>query len=129
MRYIPIISAVVAAAVLSGCSCLYAPSSSLIENTPVVKMGSTTNPPKEFILFIPANSKFPMNFLAKGDALDTNETATVMVSFTKDIYLYDHWASLDGKKWMDFHSMFKVKPSGGFDSMGANIQLKMDYAK
>lgn len=129
MRNTPMISAVVAVAVLTGCSCLYAPSSSLIDNTPVVKMGSTAKPPKEFILFIPANSKFPMDFLASGNAFDTNESSTVMVSFTKDIYLYDHWASLDGKKWIDFHSMFKVKPSGGFDSMGASIQLKMDYAK
>ena len=127
MRYIKIVSFIVALTLLSGCA--MSPSANLIDKTPVIKVGSTEKPPKDFILFIPANTKFPMNFLAHGDAFDTNATSTVMVSFKKDVYLYDRWASSDGKKWVDFHSMFDVRPLGGFDSMGANIRLKIDYAK
>ncbi len=129
MRYINTIAVVLTLAVFSGCSCMYAPSSSLIDKTPVVKMGAMTKVPKEFILFIPANTKFPMHFLASGNAFDANATSTVMVSFKKDMYLYDHWASMDGKKWVDFHRLVDVRPSGGFDTQGANIGLKMDYIK
>ena len=130
MRYIKIISTVVTVAVLSGCSsCMCRPSASLIENTPIIKIGSTVKPPKEFILFIPANSNFPMEFSVKGDAFNEPRSSKVMVSFKKDMYLYNHWASIDGKHWIDFHTLLDVNPLGGFDTMGANIELKMDYAK
>ncbi|MBU0632532.1 hypothetical protein KKA17_07795 [bacterium] len=127
MRYTGMVTAIAAASILSGC--VYVPSASLIDHTPLVKIGSTAKPPKEFILFIPANTKFPMKFSATGDAFDNPESSTVMVSFKQDMYLYDYWASTDGKKWMDFHTLLDVKPTGGFDSMGANISIKMDYAK
>lgn len=129
MRYIGMAMAIAAASIFTGCSSMYAPSASLIDNTPIVKIGSTTKPPKEFILFIPANTKFPMEFSATGDAFDNPESSTIMVSFKQNMYLYDIWVSTDGKKWMTFHTLLDVKPSGGFDSMGAKISIKMDYAK
>ena len=50
-----------------GCASMNTPSSSLIETKPVIKIGASGERPKDHIIFIPANQKFPVEFAIKGN--------------------------------------------------------------
>jgi hypothetical protein len=110
---------------LLGCASMYSPSSSLIDEKPVVKIGSASSPSADQIVFIPANVEFPIRFSVKGAVFNEPVTSAVMVSFKEDLYLYKYWASRDGKTWVNSHELLKVEPSGGFDASGGKVEVKL----
>ena len=105
------------------------PSSSSIETIPVVKIGVTGDTSKDHIVYIPANTYFPVVFSIKGNVFSENGTSKVMVSFKKDMYLYKYWASLDGKTWINSHKLMKVEPSGGFDASGGKVEVDLNLVQ
>lgn len=117
------------AALLTGCSTISTPTSSLINTTPIVKVGDSSSVQKNHIVFIPANTKFPVKFSLKGEIFNENLSSTLMASFKQDLYLYKYWASLDGKKWVHSHKLMNVKPSGGFDKSGGKVEISLDLAQ
>ena len=102
------------------------PSSSLIESVPVVKIGESNGAPKDHIIFIPANTEFPIEFSVKGTVFNQDIASKVITSFKQDMYLYKYWASLDGKNWVNSHNLMNVEPSGGFDKSGGKVEVKLD---
>jgi len=117
--------------VLSFVACLpvKGPSASLMDNKPVITIGSKAKVAKDHIVYIPAGRKFPITFAVKGSVFSKTVSATIMVSFKRNIYLYRRWASLDGKNWIHSHKLLKVRPSGGFDKSGGKVELKLDFAR
>ncbi|PCH61575.1 MAG: hypothetical protein COC05_00015 [Gammaproteobacteria bacterium] len=116
----------------SGCATLGAPSSALIDQKPVIKIGETHRDsaiPEDHIVYLPAGVNFPMKFTANGNIFLQNGSATVIVSLNHDLYLYRQWASLDGSSWIHSHKLFNVNPSGGFDRDGGKMQISIDYSK
>jgi len=111
---------------IAGCASMNTPSSSLIDTVPVVKVGETDSVPKEHIVFIPANKEFPIEFYVKGSVFNHDISSKVMASFKQDMYLYKYWASLDGKNWTNSHKLMKVEPTGGFDSAGGRVEVKLN---
>lgn len=114
---------------LFGCASLNTPSSSLMETTSVVTIGETQNESKDHIVYIPANTEFPIEFSVKGNVFTKNASSKVMVSFKQDMYLYKYWASLDGKNWVNSHELMNVNPSGGFDKSGGKVKVELDLVK
>jgi hypothetical protein len=57
-----------------------------------------------------------------------NASSKVMVSFKQEMYLYKYWASLDGKTWINSHKLLNVQPSGGFNTSGGKVEVKLDHA-
>ena len=115
--------------ILSSCASMNAPSSSLIETKPVVTIGKQGDTPKDHIVFIPANKKFPVEFAINGDVFSEPSISRTMISFKQDMYLYKYWASLDGKTWVNSHKLMKVEPSGGFDASGGKVEVKLNLVK
>ncbi len=113
----------------SSCALRPAPSSSLIDSVPVVNIGDSKDIPAEHIVYIPANTEFPIQFSVKGTIFNEDVISTAMASFKQDMYLYKYWASLDGKKWVHSHKLMSVQPSGGFDSKGGKVEVKLDLAE
>ena len=113
---------------LFGCASMNTPSPSLIETMPVVTVGEAHSTHKEHIVFIPANTKFPVEFSVKGSVFTENASSKVMVSFKQDMYLYKYWASFDGKKWVGSHKLMNVKPSGGFDKSGGKVEVEIELS-
>jgi len=105
------------------------PSSSLLDEKPVVTIGHTSNPPEDHIIFIPANTEFPVEFSINGGVFNKSATSKVMVSFREDMYLYKYWASFDGRTWVNSHKILNVEPSGGFDASGGKVEVKLSLAK
>ncbi len=114
---------------LFACAKMDTPSSSLVDEKPVITIGSTSNPPKDHIVFIPANTQFPIEFSVNGDVFNKSVSSKLMVSFKENMYLYKYWASLDGKIWVNSHKLLNVEPSGGFDTSGGKVVVKLDLAK
>ena len=129
MRQIKIFICSLLCSLLMGCSSINTPSSSLINSKPVITIGTKKTPPKDHILYIPANQNFPLVFSVNGDLFSESKTAKVMVSFKKNLYLYKSWASLNGKDWVNSHKLLNVVPSGGFDSSGGKVEIKLNFAK
>jgi len=113
---------------LSSCVLVQSPSSNLVDEKPVVTMGSTSNDFDDHIVFIPANRNIPVEFSIKGDIFNESASSTVTVSFKEDLYLYKYWASVDGKTWLRSHKLLDVRPSGGFDASGGKVELKLNLA-
>jgi hypothetical protein len=115
--------------VIAGCASMNTPSSSLIDSVPVVKVGESKDAPKDHIVFIPANTEFPIEFSVKGSIFNHDISSKVMTSFKQDLYLYKYWASLDGKKWVNSHKLMNVEPSGGFDKSGGKVEVKLNLVE
>jgi len=112
--------------IINGCASMNTPSSSLIESVPVVKIGDSNDVPKDHIIFIPANTEFPIEFSVKGTVFNQDIASKVITSFKQDMYLYKYWASLDGKNWVNSHKLMNVEPSGGFEKSGGKVEVKLD---
>ncbi|MCU7830882.1 MAG: hypothetical protein KZQ85_17625 [Candidatus Thiodiazotropha sp. (ex Myrtea sp. 'scaly one' KF741663)] len=115
--------------VIAGCASMNTPSSSLIDSVPVVKVGESKDVPKDHIVFIPANTEFPIEFSVKGSIFNHDISSKVMTSFKQDMYLYKYWASLDGKNWVNSHKLMNVELSGGFDKSGAKVEVKLNLVE
>ena len=113
----------------AGCASMNAPPSSLIDAVPVIEVGKTSNAPKDHIVFIPADTEFPIEFSVRGSVFNHDVSSTVMASFKQDIYLYKYWASLDGRSWVNSHKLMSVEPSGGFDKSGGKVEVKLNFVE
>lgn len=129
MKRIMLVGIAIALVLLSGCASMNAPSSSLIDEVPVVRIGAAGEPPKEHILFIPANTAFPVEVKIDGSAFAEAPILNTKASLNDDLYLYQYWASHDGKNWVSSHDMFKIEVSAGVDYSGGKAELKFDYAE
>ncbi|MEJ1379254.1 MAG: hypothetical protein RPU32_14990 [Candidatus Sedimenticola sp. (ex Thyasira tokunagai)] len=114
---------------LTSCASMNTPTSSLIDTVPVVKVGESSNTPEDHIVFIPANTDFPVEFSLKGTVFNNDLSSTIMASFKQDLYLYKYWASLDGREWIHSHKLMSVKPSGGFDKTGGKVEVNLDLVR
>jgi len=114
---------------MMGCASMNTPSSSLIETLPVITIGEVGDAPKEHIVYIPANTKFPVEFSVRGNVFTEDTTSKVMVSFKQDMYLHKYWASLDGKTWVNSHKLMSVEPSGGFDASGGKVEVNLNLVQ
>lgn len=129
MKFIRFISISLLLTSLVGCASMSTPTSSLIETKPVIQIGESDDVPKDHIVFIPANKKFPVEFAIKGNVFNKPSSSKIMVSFKQDMYLYKYWASFDGKTWVNSHELMSVEPSGGFDASGGKVEVNLNLVQ
>jgi len=114
---------------IGGCASMSTPSSSLIDSIPVITVGESNGVSNNHIVFIPANTEFPIEFSVKGTVFNQDISSEIMASFKQDLYLYKYWSSLDGKNWVNSHKLMNVEPSGGFDKSGGRIEIKINFVQ
>jgi hypothetical protein len=129
MKRIILIGTVIALSVLSGCASINTPSSSLIDEIPVFMIGSTETLPEDYIILIPANVEFPVDISITGNAFAKTASTNQMMSMKNNLYLYQYWASHDGKSWVQAHELFNLEVSGGLAITGGLAELKLDNAE
>lgn len=99
MKKIPS-AAFVALLSLTACASLPPPSQETMGAMPVVTYGQLAPAgTKEFILHYPAGTRLPVEASVTGSLLEREDRATLTVALKRDVYVYKHWASLDGKTW------------------------------
>lgn len=129
MKRIVLVGAATIFGLLSGCTSMNAPSTSLIDELPVIEIGSPDVLTKEFVLLIPANKTFPVDVSIGGNVFAETSLLSTMVNLKGDLYLYQYWASRDGKNWMRLDDMFNLDVFVGASASGGKTELKLDYAE
>ncbi len=107
---ISIVAALVAMS-LAGCASWLAPSESDMARVPVVRFGDAAPGGKEFVMLYPAGTPLPVVASVSGTLMSQPDKATLHVTLNRDVYVYKHWISFDGKKWEYGRHAFK----GRFD--------------
>lgn len=99
----------VTALLFTGCASLNPPSAQSLANIPVVKFGDHAPENQPFILLYPAGADIPVHASVTGSLLGKEDNTTLTVRLKQDVYVYQQWASLDGKTWQDVHHMIDGK--------------------
>jgi hypothetical protein len=116
-------------ALLAGCSAPVTLSEDLIKQKPVVKMGGAAPAESDYILYIPAGQTFPADLTIDGSLLRQSGDATTQISMKRDLYLYQDWASHDGKKWQRLNKVIGIKVGIGANAEGSQIKVGLESAK
>jgi hypothetical protein len=109
---------VVTALSLSACASLIPPSAEEVSTLPVISYGQPAPEGQKFILRYPAGVALPVDTSVRGNLFEKNEDATLTPRLKKDIYVYRHWVSLDGKNWVK-----------GNELVGGNIEFRLPGEK
>ncbi len=88
-----------AALFLSGCASWMAPSESSMAQVPVVRFGDAAPASKDFVVLYPAGTSLPVTASLGGTLMSQPDKTTLHVALKRDVYVYKHWVSFDGKKW------------------------------
>lgn len=97
MKSLPFL--VLACSALTACAGLQAPPQSEIAAAPVVSYGQAAPTGRDFVMHYPAGALLPVRTSVTGSLLEREGRAELQVSLKRDIYVYKHWASFDGKTW------------------------------
>lgn len=112
--------------VIQGCSSLATPSSEAMAKLPVVKLGDNKPKHQEYIFHIPAHSNMPVTLNIKGSMIANNVVQTSSTQLTQDLYLYKHWASLDGQDWRPRNELVKMVIGIGVGPEGGTINIDIE---
>lgn len=84
---------------LIGCASWMAPSEKSMAQVPVVRFGSPAPAGKEFVVMYPAGTPLPVIASVGGTLMAQGDKATLQPVLKRDVYVYKHWVSFDGKHW------------------------------
>ncbi len=93
------ITAITALSML-GCASWMAPSERDLAKIPVVRFGEPAPAGKDFVMLYPAGTPLPVIASVGGTLMSQPDKATLHVTLNRDVYVYRHWISFDGKKWV-----------------------------
>lgn len=94
---------------LTGCASLTPPTAQSLSHTPVVRFGEHAPENQPFILWYPAGVDIPINTSASGSLLEKTDASTLNVKLKQDVYVYQQWASFDGKTWQQGNRMIDTQ--------------------
>jgi hypothetical protein len=97
---------VIACAALSACAC-FPPSSAEIAKAPQVRFGQPLPKEGDYVLFFPAGTPLPISLVVSGNLFEQEQQVTLHVTLKRDVYVFGHFASFDGKNWSRGHKLIK----------------------
>lgn len=122
------ITAVLAIIALSGCASMAPPTVEKLAGLPTFEIGQNVPADHEYILHIAAGKPIPFKLEVSGSAIAQPGTASTFVESRQEVYVYKHWASLDGKTWLPSQQLFKSILSVGLDTQGGIAKIHFDRA-
>lgn len=129
MKFSNIFLTLVVAILFSGCASMYVPDSDLINKLQIVKMGSKKPTGDQYILHIPAGANIPVQFSLKGDLISTPIDNNAITQLKHELYVYQYWASLDGKNWQPTGEIIKMPITIDVGPEGGKVLVKVDVIK
>jgi hypothetical protein len=103
MKLLKLTFVIAAALSMFGCCSWMAPSQQELAQVPKVRFGEAAPVGKKFVLIYPAGTPLPVVASVGGTLMDQTDKATLHVTLKRDLYVYGHWVSFDGKKWESGH--------------------------
>ena len=110
----------------TACASMNQPSSNLINTVPVIEVGSKKPDHKEYILYIPANTNFPVHFTVNGSLMATTIEQKPITRIKQDLYIYKYWSSFDGRNWQLSHDLINMPIVIGMGPEGGQVHVKVD---
>jgi hypothetical protein len=91
---------VIAAAcvVLTACTS-FSPSVAQIAKAQHVRFGEPLPKDGDYVLLFPAGTPLPVSMVIGGNLFEQEQQATLHVTLKRDVYVFGHYASFDGKHW------------------------------
>lgn len=111
---------------LTACESLQSAPVEKISELPVITVGATPPADKDYVVFIPSGTSIPVELNVDGNLLEKTASATSHLTLARDLYIYQYWASHDGKNWQQSHDLLDVEIGGGFDVTGVSAHIKLD---
>jgi hypothetical protein len=109
---------------LGGCATWQAPPADLMTRIPTIEIGQTKPEGDEYILLVRAGQDVPVKLAVGGSFLSKEGATETIVNVSRDLYLYKHWSSFDGKKWE--RGLFQVLISAGLGPEGGKVEIKVN---
>lgn len=132
MKCAPLAMIAIATLGLGACAGI-PPTAEEMAKVPVVRYGSPAPADGGFVLHYPAGAPLPVDTSVGGSLLEKPAQTTLNVAVKRDVYLYRHWISFDGKTWQPGDGVvagdFRITLPGQTDgktpgSMAARFDLK-----
>lgn len=119
-------SLTLASAMLTGCAGWQSAPTDTLASLPVVRVGDTPPQSGEYVVFYPAGQSIPVKLDMKGSLFEASRNLKTEAILSKDVYLYQYWASHDSKSWRPSHELLGVDFGGGLDIQGLTVHVKLD---
>ena len=103
------------------------PGADLATRIPVVEIGQPKPADKEYILLVKAGRDYPVKMSVDGSFLAKTGAAETTVRVKRDVYLYKHWTSFDGKTWE--RGKLSMKVGVGMDPSSGKVEINVDENK
>ncbi|MEX8494516.1 hypothetical protein [Sphaerotilus sp.] len=101
----------VSALALGGCASPFPPSADALAKLPVVTYPDKPAGTGDYVYKLPAGQRIDVRLLADGSALTVGADQTISARLGRDLYLHKHWASEDGRHWVDANELIGVNLS------------------
>jgi Mlc titration factor MtfA (ptsG expression regulator) len=96
-----------------------------IDTLPVVEVGGHLPEGGDYVLHYPKGYILPVILSVDGGLFAGERTTASTATLGRDLYLYKHWASHDGKAWQNSHDLIDVRITGGFDAEGLKVDVEL----
>lgn len=110
---------------LSGCAISGPAPLSTIDKVPIVEVGGRLPESGDYVLHYPKGYILPVVLSVDGGLFAGERTSISTTLLGRDLYLYKHWASHDGKTWKNSHDLIDVRITGGFDTEGLKVDVEL----
>ena len=97
---------VFACAALTACAS-FPPSSEEIAKAPQVRFGQPLPKEGDYVLLFPAGTPLPVSLVVGGNLFEQEQQATLHVTLKRDVYVFGHFSSFDGKNWSRGYKLIK----------------------
>lgn len=110
---------------LAGCAISGPAPLSTIDKLPIVEVGGRLPESGDYVLHYPKGYILPVILSVGGGLFAGERTTTSTATLGRNLYLYKHWASHDGRTWKNSHDLIDVRITGGFNADGLKVDVEL----
>jgi hypothetical protein len=108
-------------ALFGGCETLRFAPTDEIARLPVYNVNEAPAVNRDYITHYPAGRLFAIELIAQGSMFTQQAHTPLLVSLSRDLYVYKQWASFDGKNWTNAHKLFDMRVDGKLAAPGGSV--------
>lgn len=126
MKILKPVTVVLLTSLSLGCASMFVPGEDKLGKLPIYKMGDNKPEGNEYILHIPAGTEIPIDFSINGNLIKQAVADRTLTSINQELYLYKHWASLDGMKWHATRDLIHMPIELSLDPQHGLVKITID---
>ena len=113
--------------IVSGCTGLNSRTTSPPPDRQIVSVGDKNSPDhNDYILFVKSGQAIPMSIKIKGTMFTNSSSLQSHIVASRDIYLYKHRASFNGRDWYPLNRLLSIRLSARMSAKGGGFEIQVD---